>query len=142
MPFFESHNSAFKKVCEDVCTYVCDHPKPTAASNAVINIKENEVSSAFELLERPVCGIFPEAFSAVDFTCVTNSASLVPLSAIEQILDEDIDDPRKIFDMARQRALSLTCEPSKNDVIEQIIQRKIGSDFNVSKRVPKKKSEL
>ena len=42
------HSTQFRRVREDFCTYVCQHPIPTAASNA-INIQETEVASTLEL---------------------------------------------------------------------------------------------
>ena len=52
---------------------------------------------------------------------------------IQQLLTIE-HDPRGICELAREKAVSLTCEPSKNDVIEQIIQKRIGKDFTVTRK--------
>ena len=142
------HSAQFKRVREDFCTYVCEYPNPTAASSAVVNLKETEVSSTSELLGcslagiHGVCsGVYPEVFTAIDFNCVTSPGSLVPVDFIQQILTIE-DDRRRICDLVREKAVSLTCEPAKNDVVEQIIQKKIGKDFTVCKKplTPRKKT--
>lgn len=133
-PEIQVHSAKFKRVREDFCTYVCQHPNPTAASSAIVNVKETEVASTTELLEFSVpCGIYPEVFTASDFNCVTRSGSLIPLDFIQQLLTIE-HDPRRICDLAREKAVSLTCEPSKNNVVEQIIQKRIEKDFIVSRK--------
>ena len=131
------HSAQFRRIREDFCTYVCQHSNPTAASSAIINIKETEVASTSELLGFSASdehGIYPaEVFTASDFNCVTGAGSLIPLDFIQQLLTIE-HDPRRICHLAKEKAVSLTCEPSKNDIIEQIIQKRIEKDFIVTRK--------
>ena len=114
-----------------VCTYVCQHEEVTAANKAIFQFREKTVSSISELCESD--STIRNVFEKTDFICVTLSGKLVPLEAIMQATTTEVD-PNKIYEAAKQMAVSVFDESSRNSIIRQIIERKIGSDFLVTKK--------
>ena len=121
----------FVKIFEGTyCTYVCKYEKTSAASKATVNVKKTSVQSYSELqdLSNPIAGIF----SPRDFSCVT-TGQLVSLDDLQHILHRETE-PTKITEMVEEVAVRLKDEPSRNEIIEQIIHRKLGDNFTVSSK--------
>lgn len=113
-----------------ICTYVCQHEEVTPAHKAVISIKE-KVSTVAEIFENVSTHTPKNIFEATDFDFVI-SGKLVPLGALLKITATEVD-PHKMCEIAKGIAESVDEEPSRNGIMRQIIQRKLGDDFIVAK---------
>lgn len=122
----------FKRVFNGtVCTYVCQHDDTIAASKATFEFKPKVVINELELFEGYT--IRKEYFEEGDFDCVTSSGWLVPLEAVVHATATEVE-PNKICEVAKQMAVSVSEEASKNGIVRQIVQKKIGTDFLVTKK--------
>ena len=72
-------------------------------------------------------------FIDVDFSCVTSKGQLVPLEALMELTTTEVD-PARIYEVAKERAVGMIDEISKNAIVRQIIQRKLGNNFIVTKK--------
>ena len=122
-------NNDFKKVCEvqTATTYVCEHPNPTPAHRATINTTESKVSTAGELFE---CATTPASvFTSKDLEWI-DSGMIVPFSTVVDLITNC--EPDRMLSLARDMAIQIKHENSKNDILEELIKKKLGNDFTVT----------
>lgn len=122
----------FKRVYQAAfCTYVCQHNDIIAASKATFELKPKMTVDESELFED--CTISKVYFEEKDFTCVASSGWLVPLEAVIDAAATEVD-PTKFCEVVKQMAVSVSEEVSKNEIVRQIVSRKISDDFLVTKK--------
>ena len=99
-------------LCKRICTYVCQHEEVIAAHKADFQFREKMVSDASELFEgdSTIRNVF---FEKADFACVTSTGKLVPLESLLQVTALEVN-PDKIYEAARQMAVSVIDEAAKN----------------------------
>ena len=138
----ELRSRTFQRVYHaGICTYVCQHEEVIAAHKADFQFREKMVSDASELFEgnSTIRNMF---FEKADFACVTSTGKLVPLESLLQVTALEVN-PDKIYEAARQMAVSVFDEAAKNGIVRQIIERKIGGNFLVTKKpITKRGSNL
>lgn len=113
------------------CTFVCEHDNPTPAHKAIVTTKEKKVSVVQEIFKG--VATVTNVFDNTDFTCVT-SGMVVPLDAFLKVAGKE-NDPTKIIKIAQEMAVSVDGEPSKNSIMKQIIERKLGDAFTITNKI-------
>ena len=86
------------------------------------------ISAMSDLSETPITLVF----RTVDFDCVTDG-KVVPLSLLDEALNEDM--PRtELRELIHSMAIPLDREVGRNDVIQQILEIKLGPQYVVSRK--------
>ena len=112
-------NSTFISVCEEkACTYVCDHPNPSAAHKAIIPQLEKTVSTVKDLLNMESTVVPNSFFESTDFDWL-NTGIFVPLPALTDAIP-------------RGMTITLKKEGTKNEIVHEFIKQKLGDNFIVS----------
>ena len=93
---------------------------------ATINTKEKNVSTPSEIFEdvSTVATVF--ANKDVDWI---NSGMLVPFSTLADLIEHN---PDRILSLAREIAVTIKQENSKNEVLKEIIKQRLGDQYTVT----------
>ena len=111
-------NSTFTRVCVcEACTFVCNHPNPAPASNAVVNTAERTASTISNIYD----GITASIFETKDFEWLDSGVIAIPFSTL-------INNPHAVASMAKEMVVILRGESSRNKVVETKAGRQLYCD--------------
>ena len=111
----------FKGVCEcrEAYTFVSEHPHPEPAHSAVVNTSEIMVSTIRDLYNGAAASVFKEK----NFQWINAEVVAILFSTIMSIINNP-DPIKSLESIAREMAVMLKGESSKNEVVEQIIKQR------------------